>query len=492
MIIEFIKLRTREMTRSAVWNKNMAINIVFGFLMLYLIGSFMMIGFVLDSILEDAFPDSDPVTLLNGVLLYYFGLELLIRFFMQQTPAMSITPFMHLPVKRSFLMHFLLARSIINPLNYISFLMFLPFAIKAVSAYYSGAAALGWLLTLFLMIVVVIYTNVYIKRQMAIKPMVSLIFGLVFVALIALDYFGVFSLSTLSTSFFDAVLVRPAWILAAAALVAVVYLINYRFLKVCFYPEEIDPKNTKKQVAVRSLDFMSRFGQIGELIGLELKLILRHKRTKSVLFITPLFWLYGLLFYSNPLYKDNILWLLFVGIIVTGMTMLSYGNFIVAWESRFFDGILTREGSIYDYFRAKYYMLVSFCIVSYVLTTPYAFFGIRYFWIQSACFLFNIGVGALIMLWFVKFNRKRIELAKGSAFNWQGTGAMHFISILPAMILPMIIAGIFSWVGLEIWGLGLLALLGLIGVLCHKWLLKSFCRNFAQAKYAMAEGFRNN
>ena len=234
MIIEFIKLRTRETTRSAVWNKNLAINIVFGLLMLYLIGSFLMLGFLLDRILESAFPDSDPVTLLNGVLLYYFGLELLIRFFMQQTPAMSISPFMHLPVKRSFLMHFLLARIIINPLNYISFLMFLPFAVRAVSAYYSGAAAFGWLLTLFLMIVICIYVNVYIKRQMTIKPVVSLCCGLAFVAMIVMEILGVFSIMDFSTSLFDAVLEQPLWILAPAVLAAGVYLLNYRFLKACF------------------------------------------------------------------------------------------------------------------------------------------------------------------------------------------------------------------------------------------------------------------
>jgi len=492
MIIEFVKLRLRETTRSAVWNKNTVINIVFWLFMLYMIGCFMMLGFFLDRILENAVPDSDPVTLLNGALLYYFGLELLIRFFMQPTPAMSITPFMHLPVKRSFLMHFLLARSIINPLNYISFLIFLPFAVRAVSAYYSGIAALGWLLTLFLMVVFVIYVNVYIKRQMTVKPIVSLCCGLAFVALITLEIFDVFSIMNLSSSLFDAVLVQPLWILAPVALAAGVYLLNYRFLKACFYPEEIDRRNIKKHVAVQSLSFMSRFGYIGELIGLELKLILRHKRTKSVLYITPLFILYGLIFYPQPVYNNNILLLLFVGICVTGMTMLSYGNFIVAWESKFFDGILTREGSIFDYLRAKYYMLVSFCIISYVLSTPYAFFGIRFLWIQTACFLFNIGVGALIMLWFVKYSRKRIELTQGSAFNWQGTGASHFISTMPAILLPIIIAGIFSWVGLEYWGLSILALLGLIGVLCHKWIIQALCRSFTQAKYEMAEGFRSN
>ena len=492
MLIEFIKLRIRESARSSVWNRNVAVNIVFALLMLYFVVCFLIVGLFLDRMLIEAFPGFNPVEIFNRILLYYLGFELLIRFFMQPTPAMSITPFLHLPVRRSFLMRFLLARSIINLVNYISFLIFIPFAIKTVSYMYSGVAACWWLFSLFLMVLFVIYANVYIKRQMVIKPFVSLCCGLAYIALIVLDYFEIFSLSQLSSSLFGSVLMQPLWILTPVALVTGIYLLSYRFLMINSYPEEIDRTVRKKQVTVQNLGFMSRFGYIGELIGLELKLILRHKRTKSVLFMTPIFLLYGLIFYPNPHYKDSVMWLTFVGIFVTGFTMLSYGNFIVAWEGKFFDGILTRKCSLFDYFRAKYYLLVSFCIISYIVTTPYAFIGIRFLWIQTACFLFNIGVGACVVLWFAQYNRKRIELSQGSAFNWQGTGASQFVFMLPAMLLPVLIAAIFKWIGLGDWGLGVLALIGVLGVLCHKWIILDICRKFAQTKYAQAEGFRKN
>jgi hypothetical protein len=198
------------------------------------------------------------------------------------------------------------------------------------------------------------------------------------------------------------------------------------------------------------------------------------------------------MFYPNPVYKNNIGWLVFVGVVVTGATMLAYGNYIVAWESRFFDGILTRKGSLLDYFRAKYYMLVSFCVGSYIITIPYVFFGIKILWIQTACFLFNIGINSLIVLWMSKYNRKRMELAKGSAFNWQGTGVAQIIYIFPVMILPMVIVGIFNWMGYVNWGLAALALLGVIGLLCHKWFILYFNHRFAHTKYEQAEGFRKS
>ena len=490
MIVDFIRLRLRETTRSSIWQKNLIINIVFALLMLYLMVSFLMLGFLLDRVLNEAFPDNDPVELFNRVLLYYFGMEMLIRFFMQSTPAMSITPFLHLPVKRSFLMHFLLGRSVINPVNYISFLIFVPFAVRAVSAYYLGAAALWWLLSLFLLVVFVIYTIVYIKRQMVVKPAVSLSCGLAYVALFVLDYFEVFSLSELSSSLFGAILEQPLWVLVPALLAVGAYALNYRFLITHAYPEEIDRTTGKKQIAVQSLGFMSRFGKIGELMGAELKLMLRHKRTKTAIYLAPVFMLYGLIFYPNPQFQNSMMWLIFVGIFVTGFTMLNYGQFIVAWEGRFFDGILTREGGFYDYFIAKYYLLASFCLVSYVITIPYVYFGTEILWINTACCLFNMGIGACIMLWFAQYNRKRIDLSQGSAMNWQGVGASQFIVMLPVLLLPMLIASILDWVGYGEWGTGTLALLGLTGIFCHKWLINGICRRFAQVKYELAEGFR--
>jgi len=487
MILELIKLRIHETTRSSVWNKNVIINIVLGIFMLYMVVNFLVLGLFLSRALREAFPDSNPVELVNRALIYYFGVELLVRFFMQQTPAMSITPFLHLPVKRSFLMRFLLARSIVNPVNYVSFLIFIPFAVMAVIPGYSGAAACWWLLSIFLSVIFIIYLNVYIKRQMAVKPLVSLLCGLAYLALLALDYFGIFSVASL----FNAVLQQPLWMLVPAALAVGAFLLNYRFLIIHAYPEEID-RSKKKQAAVQHLGFLSRFGQIGELMGAELKLILRNKRTKSVFYMSIVFLLYGLLIYPNAQFNGKMMWLMFVGIFTTGLAMLSYGNFIIAWEGKFFDGILTRESSFFDYVRAKYYLLASFCLVSYVLTIPYVFFGMKILWFQTACFLFNIGVNVFIMLWFAQYNRKRIDLSQSGQFNWQGTGVTQFIVMLPAILLPILIAFIFKWIGLIDWGLGVLALLGVIGIICHKWMIQLISRRLIKAKYDMAEGFRSN
>ena len=388
-------------------------------------------------------------------------------------------------------MHFLLARNFVNPVNYISFLIFIPFAIRAVSNIYSGAAACWWLFSLFLLILFVIYINVYIKRQMVVKPVVSLGCGLALVLLVALDYFKIFSVSEISLSMFNAVLTQPLWALVPLLLAAGVYLLNYRFLITHSYPEEIDRTNKKKQASVQSFGFVSRFGQIGELIGLELKLILRHKRPKQ-LFYNALFALVllGVMFYAFPIYNKNVLLKNFIGIAIVGFMMTNYGQLLVAWEGKFFDGIISRKISLYDYFKAKYYLLILLCFVGYILTLPYAFFGMRILLVQTAGFLYSIGVNTYIMLLLAQHNRKRIDLSQSVTNNTQGMSASRFFQGL-LMTFPLFFLMIFSAFKLIDWGVGALAILGIIGLLCQKWIFQSIYRSFAKNIYKQAESFRS-
>jgi hypothetical protein len=476
-----------ETTRSPIFGRSMVINVVFALLILYMLANFLFLGFMLDKILLAAVPNGDPVGLLNSVLLYYLAAELFIRFFMQAMPALSITPFLHLPIKRSFILNFLLARSFINPANYISMAIFIPFAISTVSHYYSAWTACAWLLTIFLMIIFVILINTYIKRQMLVKPFVTAIFIGVYALLIFLEFFGVSSLTSLSSIFFETLLEKPLFVAVPLILTISVYLLNYQFLKANAYPEEIDRASRKKHISTQKFGFISRFGIIGELIGLELNLIMRHKRTKTILYTAAIFIFYGLLFYTNPLIGTGLR--VFVAIFLTGFMAITYGQFIVGWDSKFFDGILTRNISTFDYFRAKYYLLVSFCVINYILATPYVYFGMDILLLQTACFLFNVGVNIPIILWFAQFNNK-VDLSSGSMMNWQGIGASQFIVMLPVLMLPMLIISAFSMFGLIDWGLATLTFLGITGILFHRLVIQYICKIYSNVKYKQAERFR--
>ena len=182
--------------------------------------------------------------------------------------------------------------------------------------------------------------------------------------------------------------------------------------------------------------------------------------------------------------------IVFIGVFITGGIGMSIGNYFLGWESSFFDSILANNINYEKYFRAKYMILLGMAVFSYVVTLPYAYFGWEIIYINTMCFLMNIGISSYIILLFCTNNRKRMDLSRGAAFNYQGVGASQFLIMLPLLLLPVIIYGISSYFLDNIAAVSVLGLLGLIGILFHKVWMQKVVARFERKKYSIAEGFR--
>ena len=493
MIYKFLLLnKWKESIRSSIWQKSVAINIILGILIVYFLVNFLVLGIMSDKILMGIFPDEDPVIKFNGFLLYFVFIDLFIRFLGQTVPTLSIQPYLHLPVKRSSLMHYLLGRSVVNPVNYFYFVIFIPFAIKAVAYIYNAQTALLWL---FMLLIIILFNNfliTYIKRQMGSKPIIALLIGLLLGGFILLDNLKVFSLQHISEVAFTSIMIKPVLLLVPIALLSVIYYINYSFLISNAYLENLDKNLSKKTISTAKISFFDKFGIIGELMNLEIRLSLRNKRPKTILYMTPLFLLYGFFFYPQEIYLNSGGMLIFVGIFISGGMMMSYGNYLISWESGYFDALLTKSFDFKKYFQAKIALLSVVTIISYIVTLPYLLFDIKLLYINTACFLFNLGFNINVVLFFALNNKKYLDLSKGGAFNYQGLGASNFIVMLPMMLIPIFIYLPFSFMDMPHVGLIILGAIGVVGMLLHKVILNMVLNRFYKQKYEMAEGFRQH
>lgn len=480
----------RESLRSSIWQKSMAINIVLGILILYFLVNFLILGVVADKLLMEIFPDENPVIKFNGFLLYFIFIDLFIRFLGQTLPTLSILPYLHLPVKRSSLMHYLLGRSLVNPLNYFYFVIFIPFSIKAVAYFYSPPIAFLWLFLMFLIVFFDNYLITFVKRQLGSKPLIALVVGLIIVFFIVLDSLKIFSLQSISEKMFTAIILSPILILIPILLVAAIYVVNFNFLKRNAYLEDLSKNNSKKAVSTSGISFFNRFGVVGELMNMEIKLMLRNKRPKSIIYMAPMFLLYGFIFYPQDVYMKMGSMLIFVGIFISGGFMMTYGNYLISWESSYFDALLTKNFDFKKYFQAKFTLLASATVVSYLLTIPYVFFDTKLLYINTACFLFNLGFNLNLVLFFAMNNKKHLDLSKSATFNYQGVGVTNFIVVLPMMLLPILIYSPFGLINKPMIGLMVIAGIGLIGIVLYKPLQKLIINRFYKKKYDMAEGFR--
>jgi hypothetical protein len=105
-------------------------------------------------------------------------------------------------------------------------------------------------------------------------------------------------------------------------------------------------------------------------------------------------------------------------------------------------------------------------------------------------FLYNIGVLSFVLLYFATFNKKRIDLTRGGAFNYQGIGAMNWLAVLPAFLLPILIYIPFNLAGIPNTGIAFIGFLGILGLFFSRFFIRIIFRSFYKRKYIMATAFR--
>jgi len=492
MILDFIKHGWLRFVRSGAFSKQLATSIFIGFLVIMFGGYLLALAFFLNTIIVDGLQQADSLSFLNGILLYYFVFELMMRFFLQGSPVLDIQPYLHLPVKKTSMMHFLLGKSIIHLLNVTALILFGPFAFQVIAPEYGIGTAINWWLSIVAFSLVLHFVMLLFNKKFSDSPW-SLAIILIISALAAgADYFGLLKLSTISTALFSLPLSSPLLLILIVAVVTSLYYLSYRFFLNNTYLEELQTKESSHNINSPGLSFLQSLGMVGELIGVEWRLILRHKRTRSALMLCGIFLLYGLLFYPNKMYREDMpAMLVFVGIFITGIFMINYGQFLFSWQAAHFDFTLTRPVTLRQYVLSKYWLMAGVSMACFILTIPYLYFGWKILLINSCMFLFNLGVNVHIIMNMSMWSPKKINLEKGSAFNYEGVGAAQWVMGLPILLSPYVVYLPLRFLGYELLGIIALGCLGLVGFIFRDKLIDLTTRRLLERKHQIASGFRN-
>jgi hypothetical protein len=159
--------------------------------------NFLGLGLVVDHILESVFPEEDVVSKFDSFLLYFFGIDLFIRFLLQKLPLLNVQHYLHLPISRSGIVHYAIVKSTLTFFNLVPCFLFIPHALKQIWPELSPLSALPWLAALACLALANGFLATYLKRQLSASPAWVATAGRVGVAL--LDYYELIGLSRFST-----------------------------------------------------------------------------------------------------------------------------------------------------------------------------------------------------------------------------------------------------------------------------------------------------
>lgn len=485
-MVELFIHQWKEKIRSPFWQKSIVLNIVLGVMGLYLALNVVFLSLLADRILAQVYPDRDTIEAVTGWLFYYFSADLIIRFLFQQLPTLSIQPYLTLPIKKNRLLHYLILKTIPGFFNLVAVLLILPFFVKNIALTQPVSFSIGWIIPVLSLVAVNNFLNFTLKKHFSQKPFVTLLLLAGVGLLIYLDVSRIFSISGYFSAAVYSLTEHSYGVVVPVALVALSYFMAHAYLKRNAYIEDSQAKSSQKSAA---LDFLGRYGDIGHLIGVELKLILRNKRPKSLLYVCAFFFLYGFMFYKKE-NLDNYLIMSFMGLLLPSIFSLNYGQYMFSWESSYFDRVLVSDVTPYTYLKSKHVLLSLSGILGYFIVLPYAIVSYKIAFINAAFLLYNIGVTYMIQLFFSTFNSSYIDLGKSQFMNYQGTGFTQFLVIIPIMGVPYLIYNLHELLGAVGYYFYTIAIIGTIGIIFNKTLLEMMVRLFLKRKYKMALGFR--
>jgi len=489
MLSTFLDHQWKSFWRSRNRGGSIASQVILGLFMLYFLAVAIGAGLAMHPILSKMFPQQDVIKSFNGLILYYFAFDFIMRIQLQELPTLSVVPYLHLPIARHTIIRFLNVKALFSVFNLIPLFVFLPFCFMQIMPVHGFVVMSMYIVAILSLTLFNNYLILFLKRK-SITNMAYTLTGLVLIGtLAALEYEKVISIAAISDRVFRAVIAYPFAGLGFIIPAFVIFLINTSYLRRNLYVEELSKRQKKK--ASTDYAFLNRFGRIGELTALEIKLILRHKRPRNSVIMGVFLLCYGFLFYKEKaIATDAFATMLFAAIFMIGFTTMIYGQFVYAWQSAHFDGLLANKVDLKEYLKAKLLLFNLMATIGALLASFYAFLSVKLLLLHLAAYLYVIGFSTILVLYIGTFSYKRIDINASANFNYQGVGAGQWLLMLPFIAVPYLIYWPFGAMNQPYLGLAAIGLLGLIMLLTRNFWIDLILKRFEQQRYKIAEGFR--
>ena len=431
---------------------------------------------------------------MNSGLIFILALDFLLRLPFLKTPTQEVKPYLLLPIKRSRLIDFLLLRSGLNSFNLLWLFLFVPFAIITVTKFYGIGGILTYCIGIWLLIVFNNYWYLLCRTLMderiwwVLLPIA--VYGGIAAALFIPDnspLFGFFI--NLGEGFITGNILTFICVLVAITLM---WFINRSIMQKLVYNELNKTEDTTVQVkTVSEYKFLDRYGEIGEYIRLELKLLLRNKVCRKSLYsVTAIVLIFSLTISFSDIYDGGSRdFFVLYNYIIFGILFLSP---LMSYEGNYIDGLMSRKESIYSLLRAKYILYSIALIIPFVLMIPGMVTGRVSVLGCIAWIVFVPGAVYFCLFQLAVYNNKTLDLnAKMTGRQNVGTGLQNLISGAAFGVPLLLFFVLNATVGKEItpW---ILLVIGILFIATSRWWLRNVYHRFMKRRYKNMEGFHDS
>ncbi len=476
--------------RSFFWKKSIVSSIFISLFSAYFLFTFGFLGVYADEIISDMFPNTDVLVMFTRFVFSYFLVDFVLRFKFQSISLLDLQHYLFLPFSTKKLFNFPLISSLLSYFNVLAFLVLLPFFFVHVIPNYSISESIVWFTYIYGGILAVNFLSLGVKFIFSKKALLGYILFAVILVLLTLENRGILSLSKGYAAFVHYAMSHLWMIILPISLVLISYRFAYQLMVKNRYDESFTA-NKKSSSKLITFQFLEKYGNLGHLIMLELKFILRNKKTKSMLFTGIFFLFYGLMFYGNEIVNIYSFKIIFVGLFMCSGFIMNIGQIALSGYSSHFDGLMTLALPIKTLFRVKYILYALAMILSYILTLPYYFLDETIPFVNLTLLVYGVGIFPYVFLYVANFKYQPFDITQNKKFDIQGFNILNFIPLIPVLLIPFCIHGICYLLGNVLFTYYILLGLGILGIATNSYWLGVIERKFHEQKYKLAEGFRS-
>ena len=489
MFKKFLVLEWRAFFRSASFKTNLALKILMGFLAIYFIVVFLLVGIGAFYIIKGKL-NVDPLIFINKFLIYYVVIDLCVRLLLQKIPVMNIKPLLTMPIKKATIVNFALGKTMISFFNFLHWFLLIPFTIVLVMEDYNQSGALFW----FIGMMALLYSNNFLNILLNNKDYLFYIFAVFVLTFGGMQYYGIFDVTSYTFEFFHGMFASKWVFLLPLVFLVILYVITFNYFKRNLHLDT--GLSTKHQVAkTEQFEWLNQFGTIGTFLKNDIRLIKRNKRSRTTIFMSILFLFYGLLFFTRAIEAyDNPLMQMFAGIFVTGGFLFTFGQFVPSWDSSYYNLMMTQNISYKGYLNAKWWLIVVATLASTLLASFYLYFGWDIYLIIIVGAIFNIGVNSHLVLLGGAFTKSPIDLSssKGAFGDKKAFNMKTMLISLPKLLLPMLLYGLGSYLISPEAGLAFVAIVGIIGFALRNKVFTIIEKVYKTEKYSTIQAYKQN
>ena len=217
---------------------------------------------------------------------------------------------------------------------------------------------------------------------------------------------------------------------------------------------------------------------IKHILPIEIKSFTRNKFQKLSILHSYLFIPLGLIILKDNRWESASL-LIFWTCLLLATPVIGISSFSFCKDGFFYPGLVTRNIPMKVYVQGKILFILIYSIIFYLCLLPFMInVDILVLYSFGAGSIYYLGFGGMVMLYCSSFDKHKVDLNSGPFFNYEGFSVLKILLTLP------VTSPLLFWEKARYWGLLIMFLFGIFGLLKLNFFINLIAQNLAKRKYS--------